>query len=136
MKILGIEHIGIAVDNIEKDSPFWKLLLNNSESITEEVKEQKVKTEIFETTKGKIELLEATSPESPIAKFIEKSGKGIHHFCLEVDDIKLAIKELNEAGVELINKTPRVGVEGYMIVFIHPRSTGGVLVELTEKPID
>ena len=128
MKILGIEHIGIAVNNIEKDSPFWKLLLNNSESVTEDVKEQKVKTEIFDTTQGKIELLEATSHESPIVKFIEKRGKGIHHFCLEVDDIKLAIDELTEAGVELIDKTPRIGAEGYLIVFIHPKSTGGVLV--------
>jgi len=136
VKILGIEHIGIAVNNIEKDTPFWKLLLNNSEAITEEVKEQKVKTEIFETTKGKIELLEATSSESSIAKFIEKRGTGIHHFCLEVDDIKLAIKELTEAGVELIDKIPRIGAEGFMIAFIHPRSTGGVLVELAEKPLD
>lgn len=134
MKILGIEHIGIAVDNFDKDSPFWKLLLDNCEPILEEVKEQNVITEIFDTGRGKIELLEATSPESPIAKFIEKRGKGIHHICLEVDNIKKAIEELIEAGVELIDKTPRVGAEGFMIVFIHPRSTGGVLVELAAKP--
>jgi len=136
VKILGIEHIGIAVNNIEKDALFWKLLLNNSKTVTEEVKEQKVKTEIFDTAHGKIELLKATSPESQIAKFIKKRGKGIHHICFQVDDIKLAIKELTEAGVELIDKTPRVGVEGYMIAFIHPKSTGGVLVELAEKPLN
>jgi methylmalonyl-CoA/ethylmalonyl-CoA epimerase len=133
VKILGIEHIGIAVENIKKDAPFWELLLNNSKSVTEEVKEQKVITEIFDTGQGKIELLEAMSPDSPIAKFIDKRGKGIHHICLQVDDIKLAIKELTKAGVELIDKTPRIGVEGFLIAFIHPRSTGGVLVELSEK---
>lgn len=134
MKILGIEHIGIAIDNLDEDAPFWKLLLNNCEHISEEVKEQNVVTEIFDTGRGKIELLEATSPESPIAKFIEKRGEGIHHICLQVDDIQQAINELIEAGVELIDKTPRVGTEGFMIAFIHPRSTGGVLVELAERP--
>ncbi len=133
MKILGIEHIGIAVNTIEKDAPFWKLLLNNSKSVTEEVKEQKVITEIFDTGQGKIELLEATSPDSPIAKFIEKKGKGIHHICLHVDDIKLAIEELIEAGVKVIDETPRIGTEGYLIAFVHPKSSGGVLVELAEK---
>ena len=134
MKILGIEHIGIAVDNLDKDAPFWKLLLNNIDPISEDVKEQNVTTAIFDSGRGKIELLEASTPESPIAKFIEKRGKGIHHVCLEVDDIKQAIEELVEAGVELIDKTPRVGAEGLLIAFIHPKSTGGVLVELAEKP--
>lgn len=134
MKILGIEHIGIAIDNFDKDSPFWKLLLDNSEPVTEEVKEQNVITEIFDTERGKIELLEATSLESPIAKFIEKRGMGIHHICFQVDDIQQAIEELIEAGVKLIDKTPRVGAEGFLIAFIHPKSAGGVLVELAEKP--
>jgi methylmalonyl-CoA/ethylmalonyl-CoA epimerase len=134
MKILGIEHIGIAIENFDEDAPFWKMLLSDSDHISEGVKEQKVITEIFDTGQGKIELLEATSPESPVAKFIEKRGKGIHHICLEVDDIKLAIEELIEAGIELIDKTPRVGAEGYLVAFIHPRSTGRVLVELAEKP--
>ena len=134
MKILGIEHIGIAVDNLEKNAPFWKLLLNNNDPISEEIKEQKVLTKIFNTGQGKIELLEAISPNSPIARFIEKRGQSIHHICLQVNDIKLAIEELNEAGVELIDKTPRIGAEGYLIAFIHPRSAGGVLVELAEKP--
>ena len=134
MKILGIEHVGIAIENLDEDAPFWRLLLNNCEYVSEVVKEQKVITEIFDTGQGKIELLKAMSPESPIAKFIEKRGKGIHHICLQVEDVKLAIEELIEAGVELIDKTPRVGAEGYLVAFIHPRSTGGVLVELAEKP--
>jgi len=135
MKILGIEHIGIAIDNLEQDSPFWRILFKNYENISEELMDQKVKTEIFDTGRGKIELLEATSPISPIAKFIEKRGKGIHHICLHVEDIKNAIEELIVAGVELIDKIPRIGAEGYLIAFIHPKSTGGVLVELAEKPI-
>ena len=134
MKVIGIEHIGIAVDSLDEHAPFWKLLLNNYEPVSEEIEKQKVITEIFDTGKGKIELLEATFPDSSIAKFIEKRGKGIHHICLQVDDIKLAIEELTEAGVELIDHTPRIGAEGFMIAFIHPRSTGGVLVELAEKP--
>ncbi|MEE8341394.1 MAG: methylmalonyl-CoA epimerase [Candidatus Neomarinimicrobiota bacterium] len=135
MKILGIEHIGIAIDSMDEDASFWKLLLNNCNTISENVNDQKVITEIFDTGHGKIELLEATSQDSPITKFIEKRGKGIHHFCLQVDDIQQAINELIEAGVELIDKTPRVGAEGLMIAFIHPKSTGGVLVELAEKQI-
>ena len=134
MKILGIEHIGIAVDSLEKNSPFWKLLLNNYDPTTEEIKDQKVITEIFDIGVGKMELLEAISQDSPIAKFIEKRGKGVHHICLQVDNIKQAIEELTETGVELIDKIPRIGAEGYLIAFIHPRSTGGVLVELAEKP--
>ncbi len=135
MKILGIEHIGIAVGNMEKNAPFWKLLLNNNDSITEEIIDQKVVTEIFNTGQGKIELLEATSQDSAIGKFIEKRGQGIHHICLQVENIKQAIEELIEAGVELIDKIPRIGAEGYLIAFIHPRSTGGVLVELAEKSV-
>ena len=135
MKILGIEHIGIAVGNMEKNAPFWKLLLNNNDPITEEIIDQKVVTEIFDTGQGKIELLEATSQDSAIGKFIEKRGQGIHHICLQVENIKQAIEELIESGVDLIDKIPRIGAEGYLIAFIHPRSTGGVLVELAEKPV-
>lgn len=135
MKILGIEHIGIAIDNLEQDALFWRLLFKNDETSTKEVHDQKVKTEIFDTGHGKIELLEATSLDSPIAKFLKMRGKGIHHICLQVDDIKLAIEGLIEAGVKLIDEIPRIGAEGYLIAFLHPRSTGGVLVELAEKPV-
>jgi len=135
LKVLGIEHIGIAVESFEKDSPFWELLLSNCDSNSEEITEQKVNTKIFDTKSGKIELLEATRPESPIAKFISNRGKGIHHICLHVENVKEAIAELQEANIELIDKEPRVGAEGYLIAFVHPKSTGGVLVELAEKPM-
>ena len=135
MKILGIEHIGIAVENIDQSAPFWKTILGISLTTNEEVKEQGIVTDIFDTGKGKVELLEATSPDSPIAKFIEKRGQGIHHICFQVDDIHGAIRELINAGVNVISEEPKVGAEGYLVTFIHPKSTGGVLVELAEKPL-
>ena len=135
MKILGIEHIGIAVDSLDKISPFWKILLNNNNPISEQITEQKVIAEIFDTGQGKIELLEATSHDSAIGKFIANRGQGIHHICLRIDNIKQAIDELIDAGVDLIDRIPRVGAEGYLIAFIHPRSTGGVLIEQAEKHV-
>jgi len=134
MKVLGIEHIGIAVDSFEKDSPFWNFLLKDNKKHSEKVEDQKVETKIFDTTKGKIELLEATSFGSPIAKFISKRGKGIHHICLHVENVREAIEELLRENISLIDIEPRIGAEGYLIAFIHPKSTGGVLVELAEKP--
>lgn len=136
MKILGIEHIGIAVENIDKSSPFWKTVLGIPYSATEEVKEQGVVTDIFDTGRGKVELLEAISADSPIAKFIEKRGQGIHHICFQVDDIRGSIQELIDAGVTVINEEPKIGAEGLLVTFIHPKSTGGVLVELAEKPLN
>lgn len=133
MKVLGIEHIGIAVESFNRDAPFWKLLMRGNTEHDEEVQEQKVNTKIFDTSRGKIELLEATDPESPIAKFIDKRGKGIHHICLHVENIIEALQELKEAEIALIDNEPRIGAEGYKIAFIHPKSTGGVLVELAEK---
>ena len=133
MKILGIEHIGIAVESFEKDAPFWELILSDSKQSSEKVIEQKVETKIYDTENGKIELLEALSSDSTIAKFISKRGKGIHHICLHVDNIKEALAELIKANIELIDQEPRIGAEGYLIAFTHPKSTGGVLVELAEK---
>lgn len=133
MKILGIEHIGIAVESIEKDSPFWELLFSNIKQYTEQVPEQKVNTKIFDTKSGKVELLEATADDSPIAKFVAKKGKGMHHICFHVDNIDNAISELIASNIKMIDEEPRVGAEGYKIAFIHPMSTGGVLVELAEK---
>ena len=94
----------------------------------------KVITDIYDTGKGKVELLESLDSASPIKKFIEKRGPGIHHVCFEVDDIYKAISELKEKNIDIINDNPSVGAEGYKIIFIHPKSTGGVLVELAEKP--
>ncbi len=135
MKILGIEHLGIAVEDLAQDSPFWKHVLNMDHVSTEVVADQGVTTDIYDTGKGKVELLEAANPDSPIVKFLEKRGPGIHHVCFEVDNITIAIKELKENEISIIGDDYSIGAEGYKVVFIHPRSTGGVLVELAEKPI-
>ena len=134
MKILGIEHIGIAVDDLNKTSSFWGNILNILHTRTEVVESEQVKTTIFDTKKGKIELLSPSSSSSVIKKFIKNKGSGIHHVCLEVDDINHAIIKLKENNIAIINNKPKIGAEGYKIIFIHPKSTGGVLVELAEKP--
>ena len=134
MKILGIEHIGVAVNDLNKASSFWGNVLNILHTHTEEVKSEQVSTKIYDTNKGKIELLSPLSTNSIIEKFINKKGPGIHHVCLEVDDINAAIIELKKEKIALLNDKPKIGAEGFKIVFIHPKSTGGVLVELAEKP--
>ncbi len=133
MKILGIEHIGIAVNSIDKDAPFWKHILNIPHRGTEVVEGQGVTTDIYDTGRGKVELLEATGPDTPIGKFLEKRGAGMHHVCFEVDNITTAIKELKQDNIQVLSNEPTMGAEGYKVVFIHPKSTGGVLVELAEK---
>lgn len=133
MKILGIEHIGVAVESLAQQGPFWEHILNLPCTGLEEVAEQGVKTAIYQAGDDKIELLESLYPESSVAKFIQRRGPGIHHICFEVADIQAAIQELKEAQIQVINDVPTKGVEGHLVVFIHPRSTGGVLVELTQK---
>ncbi len=133
MKILGIEHIGVAVKDLDTAAPFWKLLFQ-SPFHDETVKEEGVKTRIYDTGRGKVELLESLHPDSPITRFLTKRGPGIHHVCFEVNDISSAIKELKASNIEVIYSEPHRGTEGYQVVFIHPRSTGGVLVELAQKP--
>ena len=133
MKILGIEHIGIAVNSIDKDAPFWKHILNLPHRGTEAVENQGVTTDIYDTGRGKVELLEAMGPDTPIGKFLEKRGAGMHHVCFEVDNITTAIKELKQDNIQVLSNEPTMGAEGYKVVFIHPKSTGGVLVELAEK---
>ncbi len=134
MKIVGIEHIGIAVNDLNTSSSFWENILNIVHTHTEDVESEGVSTKIFDTGKGKIELLDSLDKNSPIHKFLQKRGPGIHHICLEVDNINNAIIELKNFKIEILNDSPSIGAEGYKIVFIHPRSTGGVLVELAEKP--
>ena len=134
MKILGIEHIGIAVDDLNEASSFWGNVLNILHTHTEKVQSEKVSTKIYDTNQGKIELLSPLSTNSVIEKFINKKGLGIHHVCLEVDDVNDAIIALKKEKITLINDKPKIGAEGFKIVFIHPKSTGGVLVELAEKP--
>ena len=133
MKILGIEHIGIAVKNLDTNAPFWKHVLKIPHKGTETVAQEGVTTDIYDTGNGKVELLKSMVSGSVIEKFLEKSGEGIHHVCFEVENINKAIIELNELNIDVISDRPTVGAEGYKVVFIHPKSTGGVLVELAQK---
>ncbi|QKG80384.1 methylmalonyl-CoA epimerase [Tenuifilum thalassicum] len=132
MSITHIEHIGIAVKNLEESIPFYEKVLGLKCYNIEEVKDQKVKTAFFMVGQTKIELLESTDPEGPIGKFIEKKGEGIHHIAFAVNDIEGQLKQMEEQGVALIDKTPRKGAEGLDIAFLHPKSTLGVLTELCE----
>ena len=134
MKIIGIEHIGIAAKELKTDAPFWKHILGINHTNSEKVESESVLTDIYDTGKGKVELLETLNPESPLKKFIEKRGPGIHHVCFEVEDIYTSIKELKENNIQVISDKYSIGAEGYKVVFIHPKSTGGVLVDLAEKP--
>ena len=133
MKVIGIEHIGIAVTNLESSAKFWKEIVGLQHLSREDVDNQGVTTDIYKTDSGKIELLLSKYPDSPIAKFINKRGPGIHHICLEVDNVDDAIRNLLENKIELIGDEPSIGAEGYKVIFVHPNSTGGVLVELAEK---
>lgn len=139
MKILGIDHIGIAVNNIEKVMGFYSRALGLTLGGIEEMPDRHLKIGFIdvadrspsETTR--IELIEPTSSESVMANFIAKRGEGVHHFCFQVDDIEEALRHLRKEGFELIDKKPRQGAEGSKIAFIYPKSTGGVLIELKEK---
>lgn len=133
MKPTHIEHIGIAVKSLEESIPYYEKVLGLECYAIEEVKDQKVKTAFFMVGQTKIELLEATAEDSPIAKFIEKKGTGIHHLAFAMDDVNQALKEAEENGVQLIDKTKRPGAEGLQIGFLHPKSTGGVLTEFCGK---
>ena len=133
MKILGIEHIGIAVKDMDRNAPFWKHVLKIPHKGTETVAQEGVTTDIYDTGSGKVELLKSIVPGSVIEKFLERRGEGIHHVCFEVENITQAIKELKESNINVISGHPRTGAEGYKVVFIHPKSTGGVLVELAQK---
>ncbi len=134
MKISHIEHLGIAVKSIEESLPYYEEVLGLKCYNIETVEDQKVKTAFLKVGDTKIELLEPTSPDSPIAKFIEKRGMGIHHIAYAVEDgVQNALDEVAAKGVRLIDKTPRKGAEGLNIAFLHPKSTEYVLTELCEK---
>lgn len=133
MKILKIDHIGIAVASIEKSLKFYEGILGLKCTGEEVVSEQRVKTAFLPTGDSEIELLEATDPESPIAKFIAKKGEGMQHIALQVEDIDAALRELSAQGVRLIDTVPRLGAGGKRIAFLHPGDASGVLVELSEK---
>ena len=136
MNITHIEHLGIAVRSLDEAIPYYEKVLGMTCYNIEEVADQKVRTAFFKVGDTKIELLEPTSPESTIAKFIENRGEGIHHIAYAVKGIEGALAEVEEKGVRLIDKTPRAGAEGMTIAFLHPKSTGGVLTELCEGGVN
>lgn len=132
MSISHIEHIGIAVENLEEAIAYYQDKLGLTCYAVEEVADQKVKTAFFKVGEVKIELLESTDPEGPIGKYVEKKGEGIHHIAFAVDQIEDKLKHAEEKGIRLIDTTPRKGAEGLDIAFLHPKSTYGVLTELCE----
>jgi methylmalonyl-CoA/ethylmalonyl-CoA epimerase len=133
MKILKIDHLGIAVNSIEDGKKFWSGVLGLAYEGDETVAEQKVTTAFFPVGESEVELLESTSPDGPVAKYIEKRGQGIQHIAFRVEDIEAALAELKEKGIQLIDETPRHGAGGAKIAFLHPKATGGVLVELCQR---
>ena len=129
-----IDHIGIAVESLESAIPVYNVLTGSEPSHEEEVPSEKVKTAFYDVGESHIELLEGTAPDSPITKYIEKNGRGgIHHLCVEVDDIKQKLAELKQQGVRLIHEEPKEGAHGKLVAFIHPKDMGGVLIELSQK---
>ncbi|GGP04400.1 methylmalonyl-CoA epimerase [Cloacibacterium rupense] len=132
---MKIEHLGIAIKNLENSDHLFAKLLGTSPYKQEAVEREGVKTSFFMVGESKIELLEATNPESPIAKFIEKRGEGIHHIAFAVEDIKKEVERLKAEGFLFISEEPKDGADNKLVVFLHPKSTNGVLVELCqEKP--
>lgn len=134
--MLRIEHIGIAVKNLEQSIPLFETLLNTNCYKTESVESEGVNTAFFRLSESKIELLEASGELSPIAKFIEKKGEGIHHIAYEVADIYAEMKRLADAGFQLLNDKPKKGADNKLVCFLHPKSTNGVLVELCQEIVD
>jgi len=128
-----IDHIGIAVNSIEERLRFFKDMLSLELAGTEEINDQKVKVAFVKVGDVNIELLEPTDPASPIAKFIAKKGEGIHHIALKTNNISETLKHLTKNNITLIDTTPRQGAHGKKIAFIHPKSTGGVLIELCQE---
>ena len=130
-----INHIAILVEDIEKSLPFWQDALGLELTELEEVEAEKARVAFFPTGESKIELVQPTNPETGLGRYLSKHGGGMHHICLEVPDIEASLTRLREHGVELINETPRQRDSGTQYAFIHPKSTGGVLVELYQVPI-
>ncbi|WP_298237286.1 methylmalonyl-CoA epimerase [uncultured Algibacter sp.] len=128
-----IEHIGIAVKNIENSNDLFSKLFGKPHYKTEVVESEGVKTSFFKVGSNKIELLEATNKESPIARFIEKKGEGIHHIAFEVSDIESEVERLTNEGFIVLNDKPKKGADNKLVVFLHPKSTNGVLVELCQE---
>ena len=132
-KILSIEHVGVAVDDLNGISDVFGERLGLELRSREKIDDQQVITDIYETGSGKLEFLKATDKNSPISHFIDKKGSGMHHIALFVDNLLTALDYLKDQGIQLIDESPRIGAEGFKIAFLHPKSTGGVLIELCEK---
>ena len=128
-----IEHIGIAVKNLEKSNELFASLFGKPHYKVEEVKSEGVKTSFFDVGPNKIELLEGTNENSPISKFIAKKGEGIHHIAFAVSDILAEVKRLKEEGFTVLNEIPKKGADTKLVVFLHPKSTNGVLIELCQE---
>ncbi|MCK5517597.1 MAG: methylmalonyl-CoA epimerase [Desulfobulbaceae bacterium] len=133
MEILKIDHLGIAVNSIDDGKNFWSDVLGLKFESTETVESQKVTTAFFPVGESEVELLESTSKDGPIAKYIEKRGQGFQHVAFRVANLAESLKELKEKGIQLIDQEPRSGAGGAKIAFIHPKATGGILVELCER---
>lgn len=133
MMLTKINHIGVAVKSIEETLPFYRDQLGMSYAGSEEVAEQKVRVAMLEVGESKIELLEPTADDSPVAKFLEKNGPGIHHVAYEVHDIDAAITKLLAEGARMIDSQPRCGAHGTRIAFVHPKTSNGVLTELCQS---
>ena len=133
MKVLKIDHLGIAVNSIDDGKKFWQDVLGLDFEGAETVQEQKVTTAFFPVGESEVELLESTSPDGPVAKYIEKKGQGIQHIAFRVENIDEALEELKSKGIKMIDEKPRIGAGGAKIAFLHPKATGGVLVELCQR---
>lgn len=131
-KLMKINHLGIATKGIDDALRFWGDALGLENVHTEEVADQKVRVAMLPLGESRIELLEPTSDDSPISKFLEKRGGGIHHIAVEVDDIESSLAKLKEKGMRLIDESPRIGAEGCLVAFVHPSSANGVLLELVQ----
>mgnify|MGYP006266648371 CR=1 FL=1 len=129
----NVEHIGIAVKDLEQAKARYQGLLNTSPYKEETVAREGVRTSFFKVGATKIELLQATEPDSPIQKFIDKKGEGIHHMAFEVDDIEAEMQRLQAEGYQLLMDTPKKGADNKLICFVHPKSSGGVLIELCQE---
>lgn len=127
-----IEHIGIAVRDLEASNRLFEKLFGEAHYKVEEVASEGVRTSFFQSGPNKIELLEATNPDSPIAKFLEKKGEGIHHIAFAVDDIQAEIERLKAEGFRVLHETPKKGADNKLVAFLHPKSSNGVLVELCQ----
>jgi methylmalonyl-CoA epimerase len=130
---MKISHLGIATKDIDEALKFWQNALGLEQTHTEVVEDQKVRVAMLPIGETRIELLEPTSPDSPISKFLDKRGGGIHHIAVEVENITESLRQLKQSGARLIDETPRVGAENCLVAFVHPQSAGGVLLELIQQ---